>query len=661
MSKSVKNKPAKRQEAISQQPGHIPIWHALNRDWILGLLLCVVAVAVYLPSINGKQIWDDDQYITKPELRSLDGLGRIWTQLAATRQFYPLVYTVFWLEHRLWGDATIGYHIVNLLLHLLGALLLVRLLRRLQIKGAWLIAAVFAIHPIQVESVAWIAELKNTLSGVFYFAAALAYVKFDHERKWPAYALALVLFILGLITKSVIATLPVSLLVIIWWQRGKIALKQDILPILPFFMAGIALGLFTVWIEHTFIGAQGSEYDFTLIERCLIAGRVVWFYLGKLLWPADLIFMYGRWNVSQAVWWQYLFPAATMLLGALLWVIRRRSRAPLAAFLYFTATLFPVMGFVNVYPFRFSFVADHFQYLACLGPIVLAVGGGRKALALLPAKRQRLMQTAVTGILLAALCLLTLRQSAMYANAEELYTTVIRKNPGSWMAHNNLGVLLSKSGRTDEAMTQFWKALEIKGNFDEAHYNLGMALLQTGHADEAMAQFRRALVINPDYAEANINLGNALMQSGRVEEAMAHFRRALETDPTHGDAHYNLGNALLRSGRPEEAMAEYQKAITINPRDDRAHTNLGLALLQKGQTDQAISQFRTALEINPGKAGALKNLAIALAQKGQLTDAISLLQRARAQAESAGDIAQEREIAGTMEKLSPAGALPKGK
>jgi hypothetical protein len=246
-----------------------------NRGWFLGLLLVAAVIFAYQPAWHAGFIWDDNAHVTKPALRSLNGLARIWMQLGATQQYYPLVHSVFWVEHRLWGDATVGYHLINILLHAVSALLLVKLLRQLKIPGAWLAAAIFALHPVQVESVAWISELKNTLSGAFYLGSALAYLGFDRNRSGGNYALALGLFVLGLLSKTVIATLPAALLVVFWWQRGKLCWKQDVRPLLPFFIAGIGAGLFTAWVEGKYIiGAESSEFNFSIIERFLIAGRV---------------------------------------------------------------------------------------------------------------------------------------------------------------------------------------------------------------------------------------------------------------------------------------------------------------------------------------------------------------------------------------------------
>ncbi len=332
------------------------------RPWLIAAALLVATLAAYQPAWNGGMLWDDDKHVTSPELRSPDALPRIWFDVGATQQYYPVVHSAFWIQHRLWGDATTGYHIVNVVLHVLSALLLFLILRQLAIPGALLAAAVFALHPVHVESVAWITELKNTLSGVFCLLAALAYLRYDRNRNASTYAISFGLFVLALLSKSVTATLSGALLVVLWWQRGRLGWRRDVVPLLPFMGVGAASGLFTAWVERTHIGAEGPEFSLTLVERALIAGRAIWFYLAKLLWPIDLVFIYPRWQVSQGEAWQYLYPAGVVVLLATLWLLRKRSRAPIAALLIFAGTLFPVLGFFNVFPFRYSFVADHFQY-----------------------------------------------------------------------------------------------------------------------------------------------------------------------------------------------------------------------------------------------------------------------------------------------------------
>ena len=552
----------------------------------------------------------------------------------------------------------------------------------------------------------------------FFFSAILAYLKFDSERKRKFYTIAISLFILGLMSKSVIATLPASLLIVIWWKRGKIDWQKDVVPLLPFFIIGIISGLFTAWVEHTFIiSNQGQKFSFSIIERCLIAGRAFWFYLSKTLWPMNLIFIYPRWNVSQSIWWQYLFPIATLIFGGILWIFRGRSRAPLAAVLFFASMIFPVMGFFNVYPFRFSFVADHFQYLACIGPIVLVVGTG-SAFGLLKGK----VRLILCMIILLVLSMLTWKQSRMYANNETLYLTTIKKDPNCWMAYNNLGrekeingqlgeavayyrksfeinpinteplvnlgILLAKSGRISEAIDCFQKALainindgnaynglgnvfyqtgkmdvaiinfkkaiEIDPNYSEAHYNLGNVLSQMGKTDDALTHYEKALLIDPNYCKVHNNIGNLLFQIGKITEAIAHYMKAVECDPNFSEAQYNLGYAMMQDGHSDEAIARFKKALEINPNYVDANNNLGNALFQSGNVDEAIFHFQKALEIDSNNIITLHNLAFAFAQKGQLAEAIKVLQKALEVAKSTGQQSLVLKISADLENLKQA-------
>jgi protein O-mannosyl-transferase len=597
----------------------------------LTLLLVIVTMLAYLPAWNGTPIWDDDAHLTKQELRSLQGLGRIWTQPSATQQYYPLVHTMFWVEHQLWGDWPAGYHLLNILLHCASALLLVRILRQLQIPGAWLAAAIFALHPIQAESVAWISELKNMLSGVFYFGSVLAFLKFDRTRNPASYAVALVLFVFGLMSKTVIATLPAAILIIFWWKRGQLSWKRDFLPLIPFFVLGTAAGLFTAWMERSLIGAEGADFNYSIIERFLIAGRVIWFYLGKLIWPLDLIFVYPRWRVSQTVWWQYLYPAAALLWLVVLMWLSRRWRAPLAGVLFFVVTLFPVLGFLNVYPFRYSLVADHFQYLAGLGIITLVAAG----IALLLELGRHWKQP--TGYLLciaflASLAILTWGQSAMYTNIETLWQTTIERNPKAWMAHNNLGTVLLQKGRVDEAIVHFRKALEIETDHPDAQANLGSALLQKGELDEAIAQYYKSLEIKPTQALVHYDLGNALLLKGQVDEAVAHYEKALELKPAYADVYNNLGIVLFQKRQVDQAIAYYQKALEINPQYVQARANLAWALATSPQTPilKALA-VKLAQQANQLTGGAnptvLHILAAAYAQNGKFPEAVDTAER----------------------------------
>ncbi len=630
----------------------------LRQKWILPLLLVAAVVLAYLPVWHAGFIWDDDGHVTKPELRSLHGLARIWIEPGASQQYYPVVHSVFWLEHRIWGDAPLGYHLVNVLLHAACALLLVKVLRRLEVPGAWLAGAVFALHPVHVETAAWVTELKNTLSGVFGLSMVLCYLEYDRTRKWSPYACALLLFLFGLLSKSVIASLPAALLVVFWWKRGRLSWRNDVLPLLPFFVLGIVAGLFTAWVEHRFIGASDSEFSFTLVERCLIAGHAVWFYLGKLLWPVNLIFIYPRWHISQTIWWQYLFPLAALAVVALLWRMRKRSRAPLAAFLYFAGTLFPALGFVNVYPFRYSFVADHFQYLASIGPIALVAAGLTLGL-----ERWRVAYRVLGASLILVMAVLTWRQCRMYDGLKTLWETTLQRNSECWMALSNLSVITLAEGQTDESLAQARQALALKPDYREAYVNLGNALSMKGDLVAAIDAYQRALKIDPAFALAWNNLGMVLLKAGRLDEAIVNFQKALELKPLLSVAHCEFGHALMLQGKVEDAIGHFQQALEIDENYAGCLASLGAALQQQGRIDEAVIQFQKALAIDPGlpqanvglgelflgrqqareaighfnavlagapeDAKARFNLGMALMQVGELRDAIAQWRKAR--------------------------------
>jgi tetratricopeptide (TPR) repeat protein len=632
-----------------------------SRDPVAFALLACAAFAAYLPALRGAMLWDDSAHVTRPDLQSLQGLWRIWSVPGATQQYYPLLHSAFWLEHHLWGDSVLSYHLLNVVLHALSACLVVKIVRRLALPGAWLAGLLFALHPIAVESVAWISEQKSTLSGVFYLASALAYLKFDESRKRAPYLAALGCFAAALLTKTVTAALPDVLLVVIWWRRGRIEWKRDVRPLVPWLVLGAAAGLFTAWVESTLIGAKGPEFALTPLQRLLLAGRVIWFYAAKLLWPAHLTFFYPKWTLDPSSAWQYLFPAGAIAAAFALWRVARRDRGPLAGFLIFGGTLFPVLGFFNIYPFRYSYVADHFAYLASLGILVPAASA---VCHYLPSRSGIL-----AGALLAAgLGVATWRQAGIYRDEETLYRATLDRNPGAWLAHNNLGnLLIAAPGRRAEAMSHLAAALRLNPDFPEAHLSMGNALLDMpGRLDDAITEYQTAARQQPDSERAHTNLGNALLQAGRTGEAISHLQTALRIDPANAEAHNDLGNALTQipdrlpdaiaqyrlalNANPDfaeahnnlgralarvpgglaEAIAEFEAAIRVRPDYATAHSNLGNALsLMPGRLDDAVAEYRTALRIQPDSAVAHNNLGYALSQKpGSLTAAVAEYQEA---------------------------------
>ena len=623
----------------------LPVWQG-------GLIVLLVFLA-YLPALHGGFVWDDDSWTTNlsPLFQDTSGLRLIWFQPTVLQQYYPLSGTTFWLDYQFWKFWTTPYHVENLLLHSLAALLFWRLLLRLQVPGAWLASAIFALHPVMVESVAWITERKNVLSLALYLGAWLAYLRYPQQvtrGQWqvtgteaaaavpdspPAtrhpslfYGLAFILFLGALLAKTTVFSLPAAILLIGWWQRGQIRWRADVLPTVPFFALSIGLCAVTAWLEKNHVGAQGPDFTLTFPQRCLVAGRAFWFYLGHLFWPANLCFVYPRWQPNPGSLGQWLYPVTALGILFTLWLARGRlGRGPVTALFFYVGTLFPLLGFMNAYGMRYSFVWDHWVYLPALGIIALVA-------ALVVRVGEFLRRPAVVygfaGIVLPVLVLLTWRQCGMYMDKETLWRTTLATNPDCWMAQNNLGYLLRNQGRIEEAMEHYHKAIQINPNFSEAQFNLGLALAAQSRFDEAIESFRKAIQINPNSFEALNNLGNALAAQGRFEEAIKDYRRAIQINPNYCEAQYNLGNALAAKGRFEEAIKDYRRAIQINPNYCEAQYNLGNALAAKGRFEEAIENYRKAIQINPNFSEALDNLGNALAAKGRFDEAIENYRKA---------------------------------
>jgi tetratricopeptide (TPR) repeat protein len=601
-------------------------------ELVWGLLLAGATILFYQKAWHAGYVWDDDIYVTGNKLLTApDGLRRIWFSFDSPSQYFPLVYTTFRFEHALWELNSSGYHWVNLLLHAANALLLWRLLRVLRVPGAWLAAAIFALHPVQVESVAWITERKNVLMGFFFLLSLLCWTDFverKSEGKWRSYALALVFYALALFSKTTACTLPAALL-LIQWLKGKRISWSYLAQIAPVVALGMGMGLVTIWWERYHQGTQGQLFAIGLWERVLVASRALWFYAGKLLWPAHLAFNYPRWTVSVARLSDFSWSAAILALGAAIVFARRTlGRGPEVATLFFVATLSPMLGFIMLYTFRYSFVADHYQYLASIGPIALAAAGITAGLDALK-KRIRLFAQVLCGALLLLLGAKTWHQCAVYTDLDTLWKATISENPDSWMAYNNLGLRLVRAGRFDEGIADYKKALEINPRFAEAYYNLGNALTRTGKpVEEAASAYKQALEIEPRMAAAYSNLGTIFLSAGRGEESIAYFTKALQLEPGNAATHNQLGDALFRAGRLEESIAHYRTAVQLDPNDVTIFRDLGRTLAQAGRTDEAIAVFGRIVELNPKAAPSHYNLANVLLQAGRNEEAIDQFNQA---------------------------------
>jgi tetratricopeptide (TPR) repeat protein len=623
-----------------------------------GLLLAGLVLAAFLPSLGGEFIWDDDANIIRNgPLRTLDGLRRIWFEPGATQMYYPLTHTSFWLDYQFWGGHTAPYHLENVLLHLVSALLLWQGLRLLRVKGAWLAAALFAVHPVQVESVAWITERKNTLSGVFFMGALLAAVRFwgldrggagcsrpreeadamappagplpqvggFSQPAWRFYWLCLGLYLLGMLSKTAIIGLPVIVLLLVWWKQGRVRLR-DVALTAPFFLVASWLVFFTFLIE-TKNGARGEPFGFSLVERGLIAARGFWFYLGKLAWPHPLIFVYPRWKIDAASLAAYLPVAALAAVGVVLWAKRAGwGRLVLVALGFFVVMWLPISGFFNVVYFYYSFVSDHFQYLALIGPVTLAAAGLVTLVELWPGWQKASFLAA--GALLVVLAGLAAWQTRIYRNSEALWLDTLARNPNCWMAHGNLGGVYSRQDRFDQAATEYREELRLKPDDFMAYNNLGLDAARQGRLEEAIWHYGQALLLNSNYYMAHYNLGNALARQGKFERAIGEFDRTLALRPDFGAAFYGRGTACSGLGDTNAAFHDWQETLRLQPGFTPAQVNIARVLAAQGKLDEAIEQYRQVLAGNPNSVDALANLGNALLAKGRLQEAIGCYQAA---------------------------------
>lgn len=603
------------------------------------VILLLVALA-YWPSLNGDFILDDDWYLTRSLLiKDAGGLYRFWFSADAL-DYYPVSNSSLWLEWRLWGLNPTGYRLTNLLLHVFTAGLLWALLRRLRLPGAFLAAVLFAVHPVNVESVAWVAQRKEMLAAVFFLASLLSFLEAEigAERASPRwYAAALAAFVLAILSKSSVAILPLVLLGMMAWLRPLE--RRDLVRVAPFVVVSAVLLPMQAWFQ-TRVTSEDAQLG-GAIERLLGAAGAVWFYLYKALVPLDLCFIYPRWQVdpASAGWWLPLIAVAAMTV--VLWRRRRGwQRALLFAWGYFCVALLPVMGFTSFGFREHSLVADHYQHLALIGVLVLVAGGWDAWRTHWPAQAGIAQATAVVAIL--GLAFLTWRHAVVFGDAETLYRDTVAKNPGSWLAHNNLGFTILATDRNQEAVEEFELASRLKPSsfdvhtnlaqvllrLDRAHeavehyrtalalrpenwateYDLAVALVRDGRLDEALASYRRVLESKPDHAEANNNLGGVLLELGRPQEAREHFVRAIEIDPDLGPAHINLGRVHFTNGEIDAAVKSLRRGVELEPESAEAHNDLGAALAGAGQRDAAIEQFREALRLNPNDAGAKSNL-----------------------------------------------------
>ncbi|HEV2327772.1 MAG TPA: tetratricopeptide repeat protein [Verrucomicrobiae bacterium] len=645
-----------------------------HRSWLFALFLVAATFIAYYPAWHGGFLWDDGNFVpqgfSQSRYYSLSGLADIWFHRSfhEPHQYYPLSYTICWVGYRLWGPNTTGFHLMNILLHALNAILLWLVLRRLKVPGAWLAGAVFALHPVNVESAAWIAETKNTLSCFFFLCSILAGMRFwlpelfpktqvespstvagaavdrqstVHSPRSPVhlpssichlrfYWLSFAFFVCALLSKTSTLPLPAVLLLLVWWKRGKIA-RADVYQMVLFFATAFGMGLITHYEEHN-LGAHGTDFQISLVDRFLIAGRDFWFYLEKLFWPRPLMTVYPRWKIAPSPPLAWLSLLAFIPVAIILWMARHSWGRPVfVALAYFGGMLFLVLGFFNVYFFIYSFVADHFQYLALMGPLALACAGIGLLFRRL-GQAQLIFEPVLAGCLLALLGFMTWGRCRAYADMETLWRVALAQNPDAYMAYANLGDFLLTEGKADAAIEQFQKALALHPDA-ESYHNLGTACLKDGKTDEAYADFKKSLDVRPDYAVGYGDLGTYFLQKGSPHFAIEYLLKAMKMDTNDPFFPYNLGNAYSQKGQPDVAIRYWENAVAVAPDFAPAHNALGNAFSSKGQAANAIQHWRSALAAQPDLVSAQVNLAWVLATSTEDplrngSDAVELAKRA---------------------------------
>lgn len=619
-----------------------------KRFFLGAALIALLTFVAYWPALRGQFIWDDPLLVEKnPLVTHTLNLRSVWFQTD-----FPLTVVTFWLQWLAWGKNAAGYHVVNILLHAINSIMVWRVLARLKIRGSWLAGAIFAVHPVCAASVAWISELKNTLSLPFFLFSIWCYLRLDvNARQSRAsaqiseaipnnpvapkaghvwYVISLVAFVLALLAKTSTVMLPFVLLGCAWWERGRIS-KGDWIRAAPFFVLSLAFGIMSIWFQTHQTFTTGAVQSENFLGRFAGAGMAVWFYLWKAVLPLNLNLIYPRWTINAASPLDYL--PALLLFGTLLLLWRLRqgwARAILFGLGYFVVTLFPVSGFFDMYFLAISRVSDHFQYLPVIGIVALAAAG----INLGASKTKVNGAEMLIGItLVVGFSFLTIQRAKIMATDETLWRDTLSKNPTAWPAHNNLGCILAERNQVEQAITHFRASLQYYPNNAQAHGNLGKALTQVHKLADAETELRRAIALKAQEPEFHHSLAYALGGQGKTEEALTQLRQAADLDHTIG-GRLELANMLHKLRRDREAVIEYRRALNAQPDSTEVLNNLAWILATSGDdsvrngADAVALAEKACRQTQFKEAMPLGTLAAAYAEAGRFDNAAATAEKA---------------------------------
>ncbi|MDD5614048.1 MAG: tetratricopeptide repeat protein [Candidatus Omnitrophica bacterium] len=562
-------------------------------------ILIILPVLIYSKSVNNGYIWDDDVHIYKnAQIKDFNGLKTIWSK-NTTNQYYPLTITFFWLAEKAWGLNPKGYHAMSIVFHIANTLLLFWAVKKLFGPLAFIGALIFAIHPIQVETVAWATEFKNILALFFFLLALLSYLKFDNNKKSKDYIITIGLFLCAVLSKHIAVCFAFIPMAYKWQREGKIGLREIKIS-MPFLSIGLLMGAIAVISELYQVGARGEEWSLSIIQRLMLWGQSSWFYIYKTLLPINFMFFYPKWDIDPGRALQWL-PSLALVSAILLWASKYRvNRNIFTVLIFYIISIFPASGFFNVYPMIFSYVADHFSYLS--SPfIILLILGTVYRLGVFFKKNLRCTITAKTTLnILAAVIIIYLglesfKLAGNYRDEITLWENTIKRNPGLWMPYANLAVLHANSENSEQAIKLYQKAIFLKPDKASIHYNMGNLYYQMKDYDSSIQSYFRALHIDPHYAQAYANLANVYRALNDKNKALENYAKASELKP-EAIIYYNMAHIYYETGDIEQAIELYNQALKTKTGYPRAHVNLAIIYLQIEEYGLAKENYKKALE-----------------------------------------------------------------